>query len=172
MPAATAASKKPLLPRQAKLTAATDAAQKLRGSLRDAVCVEPKYPGTPADYRYLPHRCVRKGEPGSAKGKPTGISKAAISAADTQREIKALQKAVDAYGKDHQDLVIENTNVWLMTVTFEAMISTKLRKQFPNPVDRYDYLMDKYRKQEKAEEFFLPRFTIFRLTLASLKSTQ
>ncbi len=170
MPVATATAKntKPLLSRQEKLSAATDAAQKLRGSLRDAVCVEPKYPGTPADYRYLPHRCVRKGT-GKGEAEPRK-PKASIAAADTQREIKALQKAIDAYGKDHQDLVIENTNVWLMTITFEAMISTTMRKKVPDPIQRYDYLMDKYRKEVKAEEFSLPRFTILRLTLASLKT--
>jgi hypothetical protein len=55
-----------------------------------------------------------------------------------------------------------------MTRTFEAMISTTLRRKFPDPLQRYDVIVDMSRKRDT--EFTLPRFTIFRLTLASLKS--
>lgn len=160
-----------LVPAQEKLSKAVDTAAGLRKTLRDTVCVSPKYPGAPSDYRYLPHRCVRKGD--SAAAASPKKPKASISEADTRKEIKILQKAIEGYGKGFNDFQIDGNNITVMIVMFRLMMRTSLRKEYPDPIKRYDECFDRVSKKAydvDKSEVYVPRYTVLNLVMTALQS--
>ncbi len=159
-----------LVPAQEKLSKAVDTAAGLRKTLRDTVCVEPKYPGAPSDYRYLPHRCVRKGDAAAVPKKP----KALISEADTRKEIKILREVIDAHGEGYNDFQIDGNNITDMITMFKAMMKTSIRKKFPDPIKRYEFCHDRMTKVAYAHDqskIYIPRYTVLNLVMSALEST-
>lgn len=157
-------------PRQKDLASSKTQQKRLREELRQEVCVAPAYPGKPEQYRYVAQHCVKIGAPGSTAGTAaaTARPKASISPADTKKEIRLLQKAIEGYGKDHMDLSIEATNTLLMTDVFAKMLELKTRKKYPDPVKRYDVIIDKITELAEGESFAVPRFTVFNLVAHAL----
>jgi hypothetical protein len=144
--------------------------KEMRESLRNKVCVTPDYPGRPEDYRYVAHFCVKKGDP-NAPPKPP---KQTISAADTAREVRILEKAIAAYGKDYREPDIEGSNINTMRYVFEYMVKLDARKKFPDPLKRYEYAVDFVKKGHAASgksnvEAAIPRYTVLQLVLAAMK---
>ncbi len=155
-----------------------------RTKARDELCVDPVYPGKPSDYTFVGAHCVKKGTPGARRAAATTKSSTAISAAQTrelcsleqrpeafatQREIKVLQKAIDAYGKEHSDWNIVGTNIDRMTGAFQYMISRKKRREQPDPLKRYDDYLELMARAAKTRDFVVPRFTVLKLTLSALQ---
>ncbi len=137
--------------------------KEMRESLRNKVCVTPDYPGRPEDYRYVAHFCVKKSDP-NAPPKPP---KRTISAADTAREVRILEKAIAAYGKDYREPDIEGNNIIMLQLSFRYMLEH--RKTQPDPLDRYDKSIDYCAKVIKGRNFIVPRFTVLRLVLSAIK---
>ncbi len=165
MPTTTKAKASPQTPRQRELEATQARAQRVREELRREVCVAPKYPGKPEEYKYVPQHCVKKGQ-GSAVRVTGGIP-----LADTRREIRLLQKAIDAYGKHHRDADIEGTNIDLMMGVFARMLDSKDRKNHPDPIERYSALVDKITKELHHDSIVVPRYTVLTLTMNALRKT-
>ncbi len=153
---------------QARLAKAKRSNKDLREALKQRVCVAPEYPGKPEDYSYVPHFCVAR-----RNGKGSGVPrkpKATVSAADTQREIRVLEKAIEGYGKGYQEPDIELTNIQLMTKLHDKMLETKERIAFPDPVLRYDDLISRFVRGSGTRNFVAPRYTVFTLVLGALKA--
>ncbi len=160
-------------PRQKDLASSKTQQKRLREELRQEVCVAPAYPGKPEQYRYVAQHCVKIGVPGSSAGTAatTARPKASISPADTKKEIRLLQKAIEGYGKDYDDFQIDGTNITAMLVVFDMMLLTNTRKRFPDPVKRYDYCVERIQKiSPEHEQVSVPRFTVFRMVMIALKS--
>jgi ribonuclease HII len=155
-------------PQQEKLRQSKKVASEVREKLRDSVCTPDNgYAGGPKGYTYVPGHCVKKRVPGTtAKSEGT---KTAITPAQTKKEIKILKKAVDAYGEKSIEKM-EDDEINLMVVAFEAMIKTANRRLHPDPVERLDWLLQKYERIMKFD-VVLPRHTLFKLTLTHLLHT-
>lgn len=152
---------------QARLARAKRSNKDLREALKQRVCVAPEYPGKPEDYSYVPHFCVAR------SGKGSGIPrkpKASVSAADTQREIRVLEKAIEGYGKGYQEPTIVKTNIRGMTKVVVKMLDVRFRLQYPDPVKRYDFLIDESVRTLGNRDFVVPRYTVFKIVYGILKS--
>lgn len=154
---------------QREVAAAKERHVRSRMKARDELCVDPVYPGKPSDYTFVGAHCVKKGTANPRKAAASTKEGTGIPAAQTQREIKVLQKAIDAYGKDHGDWNIVGTNIERMTEAFQYMISRKKRREQPDPLKRYDDYLELVAHAGKKRDFVVPRFTVLKLTLAAMR---
>ena len=152
-------------------------AQGARAKLRDAMCTaENGYPGTAADYSYVPGRCVARratAKPPQQGDKPPAK---AVTKAQTQREVKILKKALaQQFPKNYMEADAVDPDVLkLSTVLFANMINPAMRAKHPDPIERYNQMVEHMAKVGASKPGFdihngmYPRYTILNLVLEHL----
>lgn len=129
---------------------------------RNEVCVAPKYPGKAEQYRYvLAEYCVRKD--GSK------VLTKAKKLPGTSKEIKAIEKILSDYPKNHVEPDVRGDVLRDVAHIFNEMISHANRTTFPDPVKRYHTIVGQLRTSGGATEH-LPYYTIMNMILSHLKN--
>ncbi len=142
---------------------------------RDEICKPPKYTAKPEDYTYVVTEYCRL-----KKKKNTGRRVAAttkkgdtISAKETAKEIKLIDKALEEYPNDYIEPNSTDGDIMLLSVyIFKYMIAKANRIKYPNPVVRYKHFLDSRHAKANSKitpgEF--PKFTILQLLREHLMS--
>jgi hypothetical protein len=132
---------------RARLEART-AADRAVEARRDEVCTPPKYPGQPKDWKLVLSEYCRPLEKGKNPGPKTITN--AKRRADTvdAREIKTIDAALKVFGRDGlEDFgnVNPETLVHVTALFADLMIRPGNREKWPDPLERYDELMKRFR---------------------------
>lgn len=169
MPPKRAAIDKKKLPLHQKVRSARRTDKVTREELRDIVCVpENGYPGGASKYTYVPGYCVMRDKDSvAASGRVAAGDRPTIAAEATRKEIKILEKVLDAFGKDYKDRPIGDMRVLLRV--FDNMTSPKLRRKHPDPIERYKVEAHKA-EQAFGVDYHLPKYTILKLVLTSIQN--
>lgn len=158
--------------------------------LRDEVCRGPRYPGRPQDYTYvlsescrpvLPHpRSKNSKKPKSddqkteRKRRPLLLD--AVDVDVLKREVDRIREYLRSnYPKNYVDVHLRPNAMNRITDFFSLMTNAEWRSKFPDPLRRYDAIVDltlsNLKDDERSAEQFKrsqPKFTILRLTAEHL----
>ena len=138
-----------------------------RDKLRDAVCVGPRYPGSPSIYRYaLRESCtplvpVPK-RPTKAAAKPTKLT-----AEMTRKEIEQIRQVLEVqYREGEPKEEQKKFSPLVLQANFSRMISPHNRLKYPDPEIRYNKILDTYKPRQPPPS----RYRIMYLTLTHLEA--
>lgn len=148
----------------------------IREHTRDGLCVGPKYPGKPVEYRYVVSescahiertrqaRLERKKNAGKLK------QKLGDDEATNKQELKHVNRILRSQYNN-----VEPSGEYSLHVndpvmyTFGRMISPLLRSQYPDPEQRWEAIMSFYKRKVKGSRQ-LPRYRIFTMVKVHLET--
>lgn len=135
----------------------------MRERLRDTVCVGPRYPGGPSNYRYtLRETCTPIKRALAAKPKP----KTTLTAAATLKEIAQIRRVLEVqYGAGEPKGERKRVPPYVLQEQFSSMIAPFYRLKYPDPEVRYTKILAAYEKQPPPT-----RYRVMYLTLTHLEA--
>ena len=144
---------------------------------RDAVCVGPKYPGSPRDYTYVLQEYCRPRDP-AARAQQRRRSKGddRYNNSSTDREIRAIKKALESTGptidpslSKYSTEKIPRTAIPYIDWVFALMINPESRAATPDPLIRYDKIVhDVTRNDDSVATSDVPRVLLLRMVVLHL----
>jgi hypothetical protein len=135
---------------------------------RDEVCVEPKYPGSPSDYRYV---SVEYCTP--IDGKKAALKKEPIDKRDLRTELKRVEGELqDKYGKRYKDEDSDDLDLHKVMVSctklVNYMLNARARARFPDPLARLAEMQGRFEKINASEYFNAARYTALKIVRTHL----
>lgn len=113
---------------------------------RDRLCVPPKYPGKPEDYKYIASEYCKLKKRHAAATKEIARK---IPAAQTQREIKIIQNILKLVGNTGYKMSgFHGDEINVILDVFDMMIDIKGRKMYPDPATRYSHAVQRLFQEE------------------------
>lgn len=147
------------------VSVAKNALLKTRQAARDRVCVGPRHPGNPTDYRYVLRESCELLDRNNSPVKPR-TPKSRVSIAQTKKEIKMLEHVLRT---QYSNTDTGNAMVSYQTTlsAFEIMADSKSRLDCPDPEERYLKIMVSLKRRKLTGK--QSRYRVMAMLLAHLK---
>lgn len=138
---------------------------KTRQAARDRLCLGPRYPGKPTDYRYVLRESCELSEKSNAPVKQR-VPKSKVSIGQTKKEIKLLEHVLRTqYSNTDTGNAMVSYQITLSA--FEIMADTRSRLDFPDPEERYLKIMASLKRRKLTGK--QSRYRVMAMLLAHLK---
>lgn len=140
--------------------------------LRDQVCVSPRYPGHPEQYRYVFREHCESLKPRTRDKKKASVSSrplTPLSAAATHAEISALRRVLKLNFPEGKPPPAEVRMTHRSVIeTVGRMLLPHYRTAYPDPEERFAVLQALFKAG--GFKFIIPRFRVLSLVLTSLEA--